>query len=795
MFRDFVYAVRAIRRRPLLVVATTLTLGLGIGGTTTVFSVVNAVLLRPLPFDDPDRLVRVYEVTPEGVPFAFSTPNFLDLRAESKALSDVAAFRERGPMVLADGGDPRHLVVVPSSVSLAAVLGVPPAIGRFFEGDTRGGARDTRLLVISDGIWRERFEGDPSVLGRSVRLDGEPFTIVGVMPRGFDFPRGAEAWTPLATDASVSRDDKDLSVIGRLSSGASLDSLRAELRTLATALSETHPRSNRGWSAGAVSLEDWLVAASFKDAVWIVFAAVGLLLLLACANVASLLIAQGAARQGEMRVRAALGASTSHIMRQLLTEAAVLGVLGTAAGVLVGAWSIAALQLLAGDRLPRIDQLRIDGVVLAFACVAGAISCVMFGVAPALQATRVDLRSGMDSVSRSTGQGIRLRRVLVVGEVALALVLLVSAALLVSSLVRLLRTDSGFQSNGLVAMSVEVSPARYSEERLAQFYRRLLDTVRDVPGVSAAAATSTDPFRRFGFSNSVTPEERAASSPESGFMQAGWRSITPGFFETLQVPLLSGRTFDERDTADRERVVMVNQTLARQLWPGGDPVGKRIYWGGTTGRTRTVVGVTGDFQDETLGAPVGPMLFVPHAQVDLPGMTILARTSLNAGDLTPTLRALVRELDPALPPPDVHTIDGSRSAAADGSRFSAALLGAFASIAFVLAVTGVYAMLAFIVGERRREMAIRVALGARAADIVRQLVTNGMALTTVGVVLGLMLAAVTTRALSSQLYGVGPTDPWSFAGAAVALLAAATLACYLPARRGSRVDPLVLLRD
>jgi putative ABC transport system permease protein len=344
-------------------------------------------------------------------------------------------------------------------------------------------------------------------------------------------------------------------------------------------------------------------------------------------------------------------------------------------------------------------------------------------------------------------------------------------------------------------MSLEVSPARYPDDRLAGFYRDLLERVRGVPGVASAAATSTDPFRQFGFTNNVTPEDRAASAPPSGLVQAGWRSVTPDFFETLRVPVIAGRTFGEHDRAGAERVVIVNQALARQLWPEGDAVGKRIYWGGTTGRTRTVIGVTADFQDEQLDAAARPMLFVPHGQVDLPAMTVLLRTPLDAAAIAPALRTTVRSLDPALPAPDVQDIRASRSAAAAGPRFNTALLGAFAAIAFVLAVTGVYAMLAFTAVERRRELAVRIALGASAQEIVRLLVAGGLALAAIGIVLGLTLAAGITRVLRSLLYEVAPTDPWTFSGAALALLGAAAIACYLPARRAGRLDPLTVLRD
>ena len=794
MINDFAYAVRNLRRHPLLGAVAVLTLGLGIGGASAVFSVVDAVLLRPLPFDSPDRLVRIHEVTPDGVPFSFSSSSFLDLADATRTLERVAAFRETKSMVLSDGGDPQRVVVLPVSASFSQVLNSSPALGRFFTSEEDRPQAESPI-VLSDALWRARFAAEPSILGRRVRLDDQPFTVVGVLPRDFDFPRGTEAWIPLRADRQRDRDDKDLAVIGRLAPGASLTALGGELRAFGRVLSDAHPASNRGWSVGAVSFDEWLVAPRFRDAVWVLFGAVGLLLLLACANVANLLVAHGAMRQGEMRIRAALGAGRARIARQLFTESAVLAVLGTLAGMLVAFWAVASVHALGANRVPRLDEVRVDSFVLGFACFAGIVSCFLFGLAPSLHAARVDLRSGMDAGARHTAGGRRLRHALVVFEVALALLLLVGAGLLASSFVRLLRTDSGFDPAGVIAMSIEVPPSRYPDERLAAFYRELLDRVRVLPGVTSAAATSTNPFRQFGFSNNVTPEDRAASAPPSGLVQAGWRSVTPGFFETLGVPLLAGRTFADSDRQGGERVVLVTQSLARQLWPGVDAVGKRLYWGGTTGRTRTVVGVTDDFQDVQLDVAGGPMLFLPHAQVDLPGMTVLLRTTLDAAAIAPALRATVQSLDPALPAADIHEVDASRAAAAAGPRFHTALLGTFAAIAFVLAVTGVYAMLAFTVVERRRELAVRIALGASGREIVRLLVTGGLALAATGTVVGLVLAAGITRVLGSLLYEITPTDPWTFTSAALALLVSATVACYLPARRAGGLDPLTVLRD
>jgi predicted permease len=700
-----------------------------------------------------------------------------------------------GRAVLAAGGEPRRIAAVPASASLADVLGVQPQLGRMFSVDEDRPGSAGRRIVLSDALWRRRFGADPAILGRVVTLDGEPFLVTGVMPPRFDFPGGADAWIPLEADSRRDRTNKELAVIGRLASGATLGQLGAELRDIARRLSEEHPESNAGWSAQAVPFSEWIVATRFRDAVWVLFGAVGVLLLLACANVANLLVAQAVSRRGEMRIRAALGAARWRLVRQLFTEAAVLSVLGTSAGVLIAFWLVRAVHALGDGRVPRLHELRIDGTVLGFACLAGVACCLIFGLAPALHTSRVDLRVGMDEGVRHTASTRRLRHALVVVEVGLALLLLLSAGLMANSFMRLVNVNVGFDANGTIAVPIELSPARYGGDRVAGFYTELLDRVRAAPGVAAAGATSTNPFRQLGFSNSVTPEERAAEAPPSGLVQAGWRSVTPGFFEAMGIPMRSGRSFGSEDRPGAERVVVISENLARRLWPDQPAVGKRIYWGGTTGRPRTVVGVAGDIRDVQLDAEPSPMLFVPHAQVGLPSMTLVVRTTTGIAGFTPAIRQILRELDATLPAPAIHEIAESRAEVAAGPRFNLSLLGAFAGVALVLAVTGVYAMLAFTVSERRREIAVRLALGASASNIARLVLGRGLSLVAVGVAAGITAAFGLTRVLSSLLYDVEPTDPLTFAAAAASMIGVAACACYLPARQASRLDPTDILRE
>jgi predicted permease len=794
MRQDLVYGLRYLRQNPVVAIVATITLAIGIGGATAVFSVVDAVLLRPLPFSDPDRLVRIDEQTPDGAPFSVSDPTYLDLREQSRALVHVAAYRIPARVTLDGRGDPVRVSVLPISASIVDALGVQPGIGRFFTAaEDRPGAAG-RPIVLSDALWRRQFNADPAVLGRSVGVDGTPAVVVGVMPAEFEFPKGVEAWIPLGLGPAAERDDKSLTLVGRLAPGVTIDQARAELDTFGRRIAGAHPESNAGWTIAVTPIADWLVAPTFRTGVWVLFVAVGLLLLLACANVANLLLAHGAGRAGEMRVRASLGATRARLARQLLTESTLVGLLGTGAGVLVASWSVAAIRAFGAGRIPRIEGIDVNAAVLSFACVAGLVSCLAFGLAPALQAARVDLRA-IDDGARNTIRNRRLQNGLVVAEVAVALTLVVGAGLLANTFVRLLRVDSGFDANGLVAVPLELSGERYRDDGVMRFYADLVERVRAVPGVTTAAATSTDPFRQFGYGNNVTPEDRAAEAPSSGLVQAGWRSVTPGFFAAARVPLIRGRDFSAADRPGSERVVIVSQSLARQLWPDRDAVGKRVFWGGTTGRPRTVVGVSGDLQDVHLGAAPQPMLFVPHAQVDLPAMTLLVRTPGDAASVAPALRAIVRELDPRMPNAEVHDVTASRADAAGGQRFNLGLLGAFAAIALTLAVTGVYAMLSFAASARRRELAIRLALGANGSNIVRMLVGGGLALTVAGVAAGLALAAAATRLMTSLLYGVAPTDVMTFAAAALVLLASAAFAAYLPARRAGRLDPLAVLRE
>jgi putative ABC transport system permease protein len=795
MLQDLRYALRSFRRRPLVSLAAVATLALGIGGATAVFSIAEAMFLRPLPFRDADRLVRIWELTREGRRFSVSEPNYFDFRDNARALERLAAYDDsRSGAVLGGGDEPRRVAAVLASHTFADVLGVAPRLGRWFDATEDRRSLAQQPIVLSHGIWQRHFGGDPDVLGRLTIIDDRTYVVSGVMPPRFDFPDGAEVWIPLGADAASRRGDKRLALIGRLAPGATLDGLRRELADTASRLSSTYPESNDGWGAQAIAFGEWIVAPAVRDAVRVLCGAVGLLLL-ACANVANLLVAQAVARRGEMQVRAALGAGRGRLVRQLLTESSLLAAAGTVAGVLLAVWSVDMVQALGQGRVPRLDELRVDGSVLLFACATGAVSALVFGLVPAFYASKADLRAGLDTSGRATGGSGRLGQALVVVEVALALLLLVGTGLLANSFVRLMRVNTGFEVDNVVALEITLPAERYTAERAIAFFTDTEQRLQALAGVVAAGATTTNPFRQGGYSNSVTPEERAAEAPPSGLIQAGWRSVTPGFFESLRVPLLSGRTFADADRDGTERVVVVSASLARRLWPGGEAVGRRIYWGGTTGNTRTVIGVVGDIRDTQLQAEPTPILFLPHAQVPVPSLTLVVRmTDISSGAVA-AVRDAVRAGDAALPAPEVTTLRAGHSRAAAGPRFNLVLLGSFALVALVLAVTGVYALLAFNVGQRRRELAVRLALGASGGRVARLVLSTGVLLTATGVVVGIALSLGATRVLKNQLFGVDATDPLTFLTAAVSLMLAASLACYLPARQAARIDPAVALRE
>lgn len=793
MLNDLKGAFRSLLRRPGVTALAALTLAVGIGSATAIFSIVYTLLVKPLEFPGGDRLVRVWALTPDRERFSVSGPDYADLVEGTTTFESLAAFNDqRLALTMTGGGDPIRIEAVPVTASLLGVLGVVPAHGRgFLASEDRPGGESQRI-VLSHALWRDRFGADTAALDSVITLNRQPYRIVGVMPEGFAFPVDAEAWVPAVPGSASMAEGKSLEVIGRLHPGVTIERALADVQSAAVRLAQRDPE-NAGWSADLVPFRDWLVTPRFREAVLVLLGAVGCLLLLACANVANLLMAQASRRHGEMRMRVALGARRGQLVRLMFVESALLAAAASALGLLLAMWTIAALRLVGGGRIPRLDEVALHTPVIAFALAVAAVSCFVFGIAPALHASRTDLRASLDSSQRVTRTGRSARGFIVAVEVALAVVLLTGAGLLAVSFSRLANVHPGFETADLLSVPIELPDQQY-EETAALFYESFIERVAALPGVEAVGATAANPFRQFGFANNVTPEEAVAFAPPSGLVQAGWRAVTPGYFEAAGVPVVAGRAFDAGDRDGGARVVMVSESLAARLWPDGSAVGRRILWGGLTGRPRTVVGVAGDIRDFALDGEPMPMLFLPHAQIPMTAMTVLVRAP-RPESLSAQIRAEVRRLDPALPPPAIALVDDNRARAFAGPRFNAWLLGAFAVIAVTLAATGVYAMLAFAIGERRREIAVRLALGARPSTIVRMVVGEGMRMTAAGLAAGLLAALWLTRYLSSLLFGVSVSDPATFASVAAALIVLALAASLIPARQASRMDPLVGLRE
>ena len=793
LLQDVRYAIRRLRMSPGFTLAIVATLAVGIGAAAATFSVVDAAVLRSLPFPEPDRIVRLRDVTAQGDPFSLSAPDYLDYAGRLRTLSSVAAMRPL-QLTLTGAGPAARIEAVAVTSTIFPILGIRAEHGRLFSSDDERAGQPPAVVVISHVMWRQRFGGDPAVVGRRVNLDGAPAIIAGVLPVTATFPAG-EIWVPLGLSAAADRTDRWLDAIGRLAPGVRIEAARAEATTIASALAREYPE-RQGWTARIEPLEDWLVGAGLRRMVWVLLGAVGALLALACANIAGLLMTRATARRSEMGVRAALGAARGRLVQQLITENLLLGAIGGAFGLLAGAWILAALSALLTDLLPVGRTARIDARVVAATVAIMLIATVGFGLVPSMHGARADLQTALRFDGRRTSPaGRRWSGVLVSVQVALAMVLLVGAFLVTGSFARLANVDVGFEAANVLTVPVSLPDGRYPENSRATFFQTALDRLSNVPGVEAAAATATDPFRQWGYVNDVTPEDRAADAPASGLLQAGWRSVTPSFFDTLRIPLLQGRGFDAGDRDGASRVVIISQSLAARLWPGDTAIGKRLYWGGVGGRTRTVVGVVGDIRDVKLDAPVTPMLYLSYSQLPLGSMTLLIRTRPGAAGVAEATRREMGSLDAALPI-EVRSLDANRTAAITAPRFRTVMITAFGLVALLLAAIGLYGVVAFTVAQRSREIAIRVALGARPAQVTRLCFRRGLVLALSGGVAGLFLAWVSAGVLQTLLFATDPRDPRLFALAASLLMAVALTASYLPARRAADLDPLVgLTRD
>lgn len=800
--QDLTYGLRALRRSPGFSIVAILTIALGIGATTAIFSVISGVVLRPLPYAEPDRIVMVWmDNTRQGIEKDIhSYPNFNDYRTQNTVLSDMAGFGNAS-LTLTGGDEPQRIRGAAAEASLFRVLRATPAVGRVFTSEEEESGNDG-VIVLSHGLWQRAFGGDRGVVGTTTQVNGRPRTVIGVMPPDFSFPaKDTEAWVPLVVGQQTreARNSFWLSAVGRLQPGVTLERAEADLATIASRIAQEYP-SQEGYGANLVTLPDEVVGGTLRTALWVMMGAVVAVLLIACANVANLLLSRAAAREREMGVRVALGASRARVVRQLLTESVLLGLIGGVAGVIVAWVGLRVLMRLAPTDLPRIDEVSLDPLMFGIALLLSVVTGLAFGLVPALQSSRTAVSAAMREGGRggtAGKQGQRLRRVLVGAQLTLVVVLLTAAGLMIRSFIELQRVDLGFRPDHLLTMRLQPSPARYdSAATLRAFYGELLERTRALPGVRDAAAI-TDIFLSETPNSTGFVVEGQPLVPDAERVETPFDAVTPGYFQVMGIPIVRGRAFTDQDRSGSPLVAIINEEMANRYWPTEDAVGKRFKFGDDPESEQpwmTVVGVVSDMRRTGFDRPVRYETFLSHAQFTARTMTLVVRTVGEPGQMAGPVRQAVRTIDPDQPVFEVRTMDEMLSGMIAQRRFSMALIATFASLALVLALVGVYGVTSYLVAQRTREIGVRLALGADPRSVVGMVVRQGMAVAAVALALGVAAALALTRLMAGLLYGVSSTDLLTFA-AVVALLAAVTaVANWLPARRAARVDLSVALR-
>lgn len=807
---DLRYALRLFAKNPGYTLATVGTLALAIGATTAIFSVVQGVLLRPLSYREPERLVRVWEVSPRGENRNVVSPgNYLDWRDRARSFDAIGAHSGTFGMALTGAGEPLNVVVTRLTPSALVALGVQPQAGRLFT-EEEGQESGPPAVLLSDALWRQRFGADSAIVGRSVALNGESFTVVGVMRPEFRFPSAdAEIWVAQRFGESdrTERRAHNFGVIARLKRDVAIEGAMAEMRTIARQIAADQPAFMTGWSVNVVTYHRDLVE-SASSLIVMLFGVVMVVLLVACANLANLALARATGRVHEIAVRSALGASRVRIARQLLTESLVQAGAGGALGLVVVAVTLQTLVAAVPDDIPRLGEVRLDPVVFAFATGVTMLSALLVGVLPALRgswasASSCSLWHEALASSRVSGglRASRLRAALVVAQIALALVLLVGAGLLVRSVIKLNAVDYGFRPDGVLAVNLDIPRARYPDRGAqSRFYERLLERVRALPGVAAVSTTSGAPASGVPTTFSFAVEGRATANPSGREDPVPLRAVMPDYFRTLGIPLIYGRTIEPTDREDSPPVVLFNEALAKRFWTG-NAVGRRISFVGPGGPWYEVVGVVGDTRDDSLEQPAPPAVYVPYAQrreqwawLTWQTLVVRAQPGFEPTDLVPSIRAALSEVDPSLPLQSVRTVNELYAENTARRRFAMQLTGGFAALSLLLGALGIYAVVAYSVAQRRREIGIRLALGAPPRAVARQIVRAALRLAALGAVLGTLSALGLTRFLETLLFGVEPTDVATFVAMLVLLLAIAALASWIPARRAMRVDPMKALR-
>jgi putative ABC transport system permease protein len=783
-----------------------LTLALGIGANTAIFSVVNAVLLRSFPYSDPDKLVLVWEKRQGGRTDqnVINLANFTDWKNQNQVFSDMAVFFDRSLNLTSDG-EPEEVPAQFATVNLFSVLGTKPLLGRTFVADDTHD-NQASVVIISYGLWQRRFGGDSSVVGRQITLNNRQNTVIGIMPANFGWhiQRGTEAskpadiWIPFQiTNELIVRRGRFASSVARMKPGVTIEQAKSEMTTIAARLEQQYPDFNKTWSVNVVPLRTQFTG-EIRRPLLILLGAVGFVLLIACANVANLLLARASSRRKEIAVRAGLGASRWRIARQLLTESVLLSLVGGTLGVLVAWWGTKALVALSPPALIDLQRVSVNVPVLLFTVGLSLLTGIVFGLAPALEATRFNLQGALKEGGKNVGGAASshyLRNAFVVTQVALALVLLVGAGLLVRSFNRLQSVDPGFNSQNLLTVRVSVPFAKYNtDQKRVDFYQQALTQMRSIPGVESAGAINTAPFTGL-YSGTGVDIVGAPPLPPEQELKTGVCVTDANYFQTMQIPLLRGRLFTQQEATEERHVVVVNETFAKKNLPGEDPLGKRvIVYMKPENVPLEIIGVVADNKHLGLDQAVEPMTYYPHGEMTFFGMTMMLRTSNDANAVAPAARGVIRALDPQQPIGAVATMDQLLSVSVARARFSASLLMVFSIVALVMAAVGIYGVMSYTVTQRTHEIGVRMALGAQRFDVLKLVVKKGIVLGVIGVAVGLAASFALTRLIATLLFEVTTTDKTTFAVVSVGLFLITLLACYLPARRATKVDPMKALR-
>src|SRR5215207_3613719 len=802
VWQDMRYGARTLVKSPAFTVVAVLSLALGIGANTAIFSVVNGVLLRPLPYPESGRVVAVWHTPPqESFPgmkrFSVSPANYLDWKEQSRAFEQMAVYGYAG-LSLSAGGDPVPVTGAAVSSDFFSVLRTQASKGRTFSPEEEQQGRE-QVVVLGHGLWQRAFGADPNVIGRAVTLNSRPYNVVGVMPTGFEFPAEAELWVPLAWDAAErqTRSIHDYLVIARLKPGASLEQARAEMNTISSRLEQQYPEENKGWGAVVIPLKEDLVG-DVRPALLVLFGAVGFVLLIACANVANLMLARGANRRKEIALRIALGATRGRIVRQLLCESVLLSVVGGVLGLLLAGWGGQLLVRLSAGSLPNSAEVGVDAWALGFTLLVSLAAGVLAGVAPALQFSKHELS---ETLKQGTGRGggsvkQRTRKALVVCEVALSLILLVGAGLMIRSFWKLQNVNPAVATGNTLTMSVLLPSTRYPEPRQQlDFHDRVLEQLRALPGVVSVGSTTTVPLTGGGSKQPFTVEGRPAP-PVSEQPLAQTRYVSPDYFRAMGIPLKQGRAFEDRDREGSPQVVIISEAMARRFWPGENPVGQRLTASFHLQQgPREVVGVVGDVKSRGLDDDAAATMYLPFRQAPRPWITFVARTASDPQGFVQPVSKAVYAVDREQALSSVRTMEQVLAESLSGRRFNMTLLMTFAGLALALAAVGVYGVMNYSVMLRRRELGIRIALGARALDVLRLVLGQGLALTLTGVGVGMAGAYALTRLMESLLYGVTATDFLTYGSVSGVIILVGLLASFLPARRATKVDPMIALRS